>query len=169
MTPNQKSLYELLKSYYEHKTGKLIPVNVEGDELKEAVSKAEEESRRIKNLSGEVLNSQIINDNDFMERYKTIVAPNGNQTMTDDQIKYVFNKFLCAKSYRFVPCVAARTSTSSGGRKKRRSRRKTRRGGKRRIYRHLAVKAFLKKTKRRRKRKKSKKKKKRKQRTKKRR
>ena len=48
MTPNQKSLYELLKSYYEHKTGKLIPVNVEGDELKEAVSKAEEESRRIK-------------------------------------------------------------------------------------------------------------------------
>jgi hypothetical protein len=61
-----------------------------------------------------------------------------------------------------------RKNFSVGG-KKRRSRRKTRRGGKRRIYRHLAVKAFLKKTKRRRKRKKSNKKKKRKQRTKKRR
>ncbi len=54
---------------------------------------------------------------------------------------------------------------STGG-SRRKTRRKTRRGGKRRIYRHLAVKAFLKKTKRRRKRKKSKKKKKRKQRTK---
>ena len=50
--------------------------------------------------------------------------------------------------------------TGKGGRKRRKSRRggrksrrKPRRGGKRRIYRHLAVKAFLKKTKRRRKKK----------------
>jgi hypothetical protein len=92
----------------------------------------------------------------------------------ETQQKWDFNKKLENKYEEEIK--AALQEKMDGGRKKRRSRRsrkggrrsrrKTRRGGKRRIYRHLAVKAFLKKTKRRRKKKKTNKKKKRKQRTK---